>query len=659
MAVIIGSNENNILAGTAGSDIILGLAGNDVLSGGSGNDVISGGAGNDTLDGGSGNDILVGGAGNDTLLGGAGADLLEGGQGADIYAFNAVGDSQASARHVFNSATGDVIVGFTSAAEASNPLLRDKIDLRGLIAGIGHGLNWCGSSASAYGVWQTVSGGTTLVNIDTSGDGLADMVIRINSLVTLGAIDFLGLGSTDVTAPVVSSVAYGSNDGTLKAGDIVTLEVSFSEVVNVADGIPSLTLDSGGTATYTSGSGSNVLIFTYTVAAGQNATDLAISSITENGATIKDMAGNTANLAGIVINPTSTLVVDTAAPLAPIVVLSSDTGSLPGDHITSNGALTVTPAETGGSIQYSLNGTSWTSSFSAAEGDNTVQVRQVDAAGNEGAATSLNFTLDTSGPSAPTVELTLNTGSSSSDLITNNGELTVTPAEPGGSIQYSVDGGLNWTSSFNAMPGSNTVQVRQVDVAGNEGAATSMSFTLAQDGVAADGYISGAKVFADADGNGIHDTGEAWTTTDAAGNFLLVGGSGQLVLQGGTDISTGQAFSGTLLAPEGASTITPLSTLVVSIAATNGGDLASAEVLLKNALGLNGITGTFSDYDPVNAALSGETDGGAAVTAAIIIQNTISQATALLTGAGALAADAQSAILAAIVDQIVLESVQE
>src|SRR5439155_1089383 len=102
-----------------------------------------------------------------------------------------------------------------------------------------------------------------------------------------------------------------------------------------------------------------------------------------------------------------------------------------------------------------------------AEGANTVQVRQVDAAGNNGTAASLSFTLDTQGPAAPAVVLASDTGSSGSDHITSNGSLTVTPAEAGGSIQYSIDSGLSWTSSFTAAEGANTVQVRQVDAAGN------------------------------------------------------------------------------------------------------------------------------------------------------------------------------------------------
>ena len=155
-----------------------------------------------------------------------------------------------------------------------------------------------------------------------------------------------------------------------------------------------------------------------------------------------DAAGNNGAAASL------SFTLDTHAPAAPTVALTSDTGSNTSDGITSNGALTVTPAEAGGALQYSINGgTTWTGSFTAAEGANTVQVRQVDAAGNNGAAASLSFTLDTHAPAAPTVALTSDTGSTTSDGITSNGALAVTPAEAGGALQYSING-TTWTGSF-------------------------------------------------------------------------------------------------------------------------------------------------------------------------------------------------------------------
>ncbi|WP_230958808.1 Ig-like domain-containing protein, partial [Burkholderia stagnalis] len=168
---------------------------------------------------------------------------------------------------------------------------------------------------------------------------------------------------------------------------------------------------------------------------------------------------------------------DTSAA-APGVALAVDSGSSAVDHVTKVGTLNVTGVESGATVQYSLDGGAhWSTSFSAVEGVNNVQVRQVDVAGNASAATSFSFTLDTSA-AAPGVALTTDSGSSASDHITSVGTLNLTGIETGATVQYSVDNGAHWNTSFSAVEGVNNVQVRQVDVAGNTSAATSFSFTL-------------------------------------------------------------------------------------------------------------------------------------------------------------------------------------
>ena len=120
----------------------------------------------------------------------------------------------------------------------------------------------------------------------------------------------------------------GSGNGDLNAGHVVTLTVNFSEAVtvNLSGGTPMLTLSNGATASYVSGSGTNALVFNYTVAAvgsGQDAADLAtatINALTLNGGTIKDGAGNAAVLTGADnVNPAGTLQIDTTAPVVPTI----------------------------------------------------------------------------------------------------------------------------------------------------------------------------------------------------------------------------------------------------------------------------------------------------------------------------------------------------
>ncbi|WP_232452489.1 Ig-like domain-containing protein, partial [Burkholderia ubonensis] len=138
----------------------------------------------------------------------------------------------------------------------------------------------------------------------------------------------------------------------------------------------------------------------------------------------------------------------------------------------------LTGVETGATVEYSTDGGhTWSTSFSATEGLNDVQVRQTDVAGNTSDPTSFSFTLDTSA-AAPGVALTTDSGSSASDHITNVGTLNVTGVESGATVQYSVDNGAHWNTSFSAVEGVNNVQVRQTDIAGNTSSATSFSFTL-------------------------------------------------------------------------------------------------------------------------------------------------------------------------------------
>ncbi|MFP3335612.1 chitobiase/beta-hexosaminidase C-terminal domain-containing protein, partial [Pseudomonas sp. SIMBA_064] len=64
------------------------------------------------------------------------------------------------------------------------------------------------------------------------------------------------------------------------------------------------------------------------------------------------------------------------------------------------------------------------------------------------------------------------------DHITNVGSLNLTGVETGATVEYSIDGGHTWNTSFNAVEGVNDVQIRQTDVTGNTSASTSFSYTL-------------------------------------------------------------------------------------------------------------------------------------------------------------------------------------
>src|SRR2546423_7898957 len=100
----------------------------------------------------------------------------------------------------------------------------------------------------------------------------------------------------DTSAPTASSIVtsgtgISNGAGTLAAGSVVTLTVNLSEAVTVVGGTPTLTLNDGGSASYAGGSGSNALTFSYTVAAGQNTSDLAVTAVNSRTPPTNDAAG--------------------------------------------------------------------------------------------------------------------------------------------------------------------------------------------------------------------------------------------------------------------------------------------------------------------------------------------------------------------------------
>jgi hypothetical protein len=129
-------------------------------------------------------------------------------------------------------------------------------------------------------------------------------------------------------------VAYTSNagtDNTYKANDVVSITVTFSEVVNVTGTprIPILGLNKF--ANYSSGSGTSSLVFTYTIAASDTDTDgLAIdaNTLALNSGTIKDIPGNNATITHTAVAAQSAHKVDTTVPTVTNVASSTSNGSV-------------------------------------------------------------------------------------------------------------------------------------------------------------------------------------------------------------------------------------------------------------------------------------------------------------------------------------------
>jgi hypothetical protein len=161
--------------------------------------------------------------------------------------------------------------------------------------------------------------------------------------------------------------------------------------VNTAGGAPTLTLNDGGTATFSSGSGTTALTFSYTVGAGQNTSALAATAVNLNSASITDGAGNAAilSLSGL---PQSGPQIDTTPPPAPVITSDKVTGK----RVVLNG----TEAQTGTTIsihdETTLLGTTttgtkgtWTYTTGPhANGTHIFTATATHAAGNVSAASS-------------------------------------------------------------------------------------------------------------------------------------------------------------------------------------------------------------------------------------------------------------------------------
>ena len=187
-----------------------------------------------------------------------------------------------------------------------------------------------GSGTNALTFRYTVAAGQntpdlTETAVNLNGATIKDAVGNTANLSLAGLPQ--GSPQIDTNIPAVTSVtASGSSitggSGNLTTGKTVTLTLKLSEAVIVEGGKPTLTLNDGGTATYVSGSGSNALTFSYTVATGQETSDLAVTALKLNSAIVTDAAGNVANLAGAVTNPAGTLQIGT--PADPITVIQTD-----------------------------------------------------------------------------------------------------------------------------------------------------------------------------------------------------------------------------------------------------------------------------------------------------------------------------------------------
>ena len=467
---IVGVETDNIIIGSAQADTIMGAGGADTINAGAGDDVVYYQAGS-SIDGGSD---------NDTLLVRSSFNLKD---LSDITNFEAIDASQASAgislqgdasgQSLTGSAFADIITaadGDTLVGNGGEDTFEIAIDTSVTVSDISLGdriqtsVDLATLSASIVNNYSNGTGTVTLTGWDSdwsfslvadSADIYQVVKVPVQTPTITGMSKDTGSKGDWLTSDgAAGRMITGSLDATLAAGEVV-------QVLTDASGDWANAISANTVGTSWSAADNNVHYDDFDIQVRIYNTDSQVAGY--------------GGIANQVVQQAVTLDTSVAAL---VLELTSDTG-LDGDLYTNDASLTIGNQEANAQVQYSLDDSTWLGTApAAATGDNTVYVRQVDTAGNVSLSTSLSFTLDQTAPDAPVIALSADSGGSG-DFITNNAAISAT-AEANGSIEYysGIWGAGSWVSEQPVATNNsnNTVYVRQLDLAGNASAATSLSF---------------------------------------------------------------------------------------------------------------------------------------------------------------------------------------
>ncbi|MBB2149931.1 MBG domain-containing protein [Pedobacter gandavensis] len=310
-----------------------------------------------------------------------------------------------------------------------------------------------GSNSKALTFTYTVADGdssddldySTINSLELNGGSITDLQSQ-NAQLSLplpGSAESLGGSSNlkiDALKPTISTVTAVTPNGSYSATQNISIQVNFTEPVAVI-GAPVLSLNTLGTATYASGTGTNSLTFTYAVLPGQNTSDLDYASTTAlaaTGGSIKDAAGNDATLtlpapgAAGSLGANANIIIDTTFPTITGVSGTNGTyniGTTAPIRVTFSENVTVT-----GTPQLSLSvvGPAATASYTSGSGTSILTFNYTVLAGQA------NPDLDYSA----TNSLSLNSGSIN-DAAGNIATLTLPTPNNSGSLAWNSDLNIN------------------------------------------------------------------------------------------------------------------------------------------------------------------------------------------------------------------------
>ena len=318
---------------------------------------------------------------------------------------------------------------------------------------------------------------------------------------------------TDVAGNVSGLTAFTFTLDTVVPTIAITTPIAGDNIVNAAEAAAGFSIQGtttgiadGQTATIVLVNSANAVVDTYTPIVSGNAWSISVTQAQAqalaNGsytvkADVSDVAGNAAgeasqalsvNKAALSIAITSPIAGDNIVNAAEAAAGFSIQGTTTG--VADGQIATITIVNSANTVLFTFNpvvsGNAWSVTVPGTDhlpdGSYTIKADVSDGVGNQAPEAKQTLTVDETAPAAPGVALTSDTGSSSSDHITNNPALTLTNIESGAKVEYSLDGGTTWSISAptiaQLVQGSNTVDVRQTDVAGNVSGLTAFTFTL-------------------------------------------------------------------------------------------------------------------------------------------------------------------------------------
>ena len=296
----------------------------------------------------------------------------------------------------------------------------------------------------------------------------------------------------DGVIPTIVSVTSSTLSGNYPIGQNINVTVAFSEAVTLSGGTLTANLDIGQGVDYSGISGATTIFKNYTIVAGDSSAGLSVNSplVLSGVQTLKDVAGNAANLSDIPINinTSKTLVIDGVVPrvftVGTIVTVGSpvvenywniantgmtvsvpvgNDGSLVGGSVQIQGfygdisgaenignPTTITAGMLGTSINMNINTTNINTNVGFSEGQTLkITAKITDKAGNSkvGTASADDFIIDETSPVLSSI-----TSDPSADTLKKDdtADIIMTFSEPvflaGGNLQTTLETGDILTS---------------------------------------------------------------------------------------------------------------------------------------------------------------------------------------------------------------------